>query len=154
MATSFSGGRSRSTRWEPPTMGKQLVNFITCGCESSAPFLAFTMRARTSIKGIYPQKCPSIWVLSNLVVSTIPLCSTNYVNNRHRLIWTLCKKYIQIGWKSKTFKILEIWTFRSLSVKFISETVKDRGNPSTYCRKLSIQFIQNWVKIGRQIKIL
>jgi hypothetical protein len=23
----------------PPTMGKQLVNFITCGCESSAPFL-------------------------------------------------------------------------------------------------------------------
>jgi hypothetical protein len=23
---------------EPQTMGKQLVNFITCGCESSAPF--------------------------------------------------------------------------------------------------------------------
>jgi hypothetical protein len=22
-----------------PTMGKQLVKFITCGCESSAPFL-------------------------------------------------------------------------------------------------------------------
>ena len=39
LATSFSGGRSRSTRREPPTMGKQLVNFITCGCESSAPFL-------------------------------------------------------------------------------------------------------------------
>ena len=30
MATSFSGGRSRSTQREPPTMGKQLVNFITC----------------------------------------------------------------------------------------------------------------------------
>jgi hypothetical protein len=29
MATSFSGGRSRSTRREPPTMRKQLVNFIT-----------------------------------------------------------------------------------------------------------------------------
>ena len=28
-----------STRREPPTMGKQLVSFITCGCESSAPFL-------------------------------------------------------------------------------------------------------------------
>jgi hypothetical protein len=27
------GGGSRSTRREPPTMGKQLVNFITCGCE-------------------------------------------------------------------------------------------------------------------------
>jgi len=26
MATSFSGGRSWSTRREPPTMGKQLVN--------------------------------------------------------------------------------------------------------------------------------
>jgi hypothetical protein len=37
MATSFSGGRSRSTRREPPTMGKQLVNIITCDCESSAP---------------------------------------------------------------------------------------------------------------------
>jgi hypothetical protein len=30
MATGFSGGRSRSTRRELPTMGKQLVNFITC----------------------------------------------------------------------------------------------------------------------------
>jgi len=29
MATSFSGGGSRNTRREPPTMGKQLVNFIT-----------------------------------------------------------------------------------------------------------------------------
>ena len=37
MATSFSGGRSRSTRWEPSTICKQLVNFITCGCESSGP---------------------------------------------------------------------------------------------------------------------
>jgi len=36
--TSFSGGRSQSTRREPSTMGKQLVNFITCGCESNAPF--------------------------------------------------------------------------------------------------------------------
>jgi hypothetical protein len=35
MATSFSGGRSRR---EPPTMGKQLVNFITCGSEWSASF--------------------------------------------------------------------------------------------------------------------
>jgi hypothetical protein len=36
MATSFNGERNRR---EPPTMGKQVVNFITCGCESSAPFL-------------------------------------------------------------------------------------------------------------------
>ena len=47
MATSFTGGRSHSTRREPPTMGKRLVNFITCGCESSAPFLNLQSRART-----------------------------------------------------------------------------------------------------------
>ena len=35
MATSFSGGRSRSTRKEPPAMGKQMVNFITCGCATT-----------------------------------------------------------------------------------------------------------------------
>ena len=38
MATSFSSGRNRSTRREPPTIGQQLVIYITCGCESSAPF--------------------------------------------------------------------------------------------------------------------
>jgi len=46
MATSFSGGRSRSTQREPPTMGKQLVNFITCGCESSAPFFVIYKAGR------------------------------------------------------------------------------------------------------------
>jgi hypothetical protein len=41
----FSGGRSRR---EPPTMGKQLVNFITCGCESSATFFCnLQSRVRT-----------------------------------------------------------------------------------------------------------
>ena len=30
-------------------MGKQLVNFITCGCESSAPFCNLQSRARTNI---------------------------------------------------------------------------------------------------------
>jgi hypothetical protein len=37
-----SDAKSWSTRREQPTMGKQLVNFITCGCESSVPFLQFT----------------------------------------------------------------------------------------------------------------
>jgi len=50
MATSFNGGRSRSTRREPPTISKQLVNFITCGCESSAPFFCnLQSRARTQV---------------------------------------------------------------------------------------------------------
>jgi len=48
MTISFSGGRSRSTRREPSTMGKQLVSFITSGCESSAPFFCnLQRRART-----------------------------------------------------------------------------------------------------------
>ena len=46
MATNFSCGGSRSTRREPSTMGKQLVNFITCGCESSAPFLVIDKAGR------------------------------------------------------------------------------------------------------------
>ena len=46
MATSFNGGGSRSTRREPPTMGKQLVNFITCDCESSAPFFVIYKTGR------------------------------------------------------------------------------------------------------------
>ena len=44
MATRFSDGGSRR---EPPIMGKQLVNFITCGCESSAPFCNLQSWART-----------------------------------------------------------------------------------------------------------
>jgi hypothetical protein len=43
MATRFSGGGSRR---EPPTMGKQLVNFITCGCKSSAPFFVIYKAGR------------------------------------------------------------------------------------------------------------
>jgi hypothetical protein len=46
LVTSFSGGRSRSTRKEPSTMGKQLVNFITCGCESSALFFVIYKAGR------------------------------------------------------------------------------------------------------------
>ena len=38
MVTCFSGGGSWSTRRDPSTLGKQLVNFITCGYESIAPF--------------------------------------------------------------------------------------------------------------------
>ena len=46
MVTSFSGRRSRSIRREPPTIGKQLVNFITCCRESSAPFFVIYKAGR------------------------------------------------------------------------------------------------------------
>jgi hypothetical protein len=59
MATSFSGGGSRR---EPPTMGQQLVNFITCGCESSALFCNLQSRARTHavlVIGLYELLYPT-----------------------------------------------------------------------------------------------
>ena len=46
MVTSFSGGGSQSTQRESPTMGKQLVNFITCVCEFSAPFFVIYKAVR------------------------------------------------------------------------------------------------------------
>jgi hypothetical protein len=49
----ISGGRSRGTGRELTTMGKQLVNFITCGCESSAPFLQFTKPEAVLVIGLY-----------------------------------------------------------------------------------------------------
>ena len=39
----FSGAGSRK---EPPTLGKQLVNFFTCGCKSSAPFFVIYKAGR------------------------------------------------------------------------------------------------------------
>jgi len=53
MATSFSGGKNRSTLREPPTMGKQLVNFITCGYESSEPFFVIYKARRVLVIGLY-----------------------------------------------------------------------------------------------------
>jgi hypothetical protein len=47
MATSFSGGGSRSTWREPPILGKQLVNFITF--ESSAPFFVIYKAGREPV---------------------------------------------------------------------------------------------------------
>ena len=39
MATSFSGGRSRSIRREPATMGKQLVNFYNLRLRVECTFI-------------------------------------------------------------------------------------------------------------------
>jgi len=48
MANSFSGGRSRSTRREPPAMGKQLVSFITAAVSRVHPFCNLQSWARTN----------------------------------------------------------------------------------------------------------
>jgi hypothetical protein len=36
-----------NSKTEPPTIGKQLINFITCFCESNAPFCDLQSPART-----------------------------------------------------------------------------------------------------------
>jgi hypothetical protein len=79
MATSFSAGRSRSTRWEPPTMGKQLVNFITCGCTL---FCNLQIRVRTYavlVIGLYE------WLADRLAtraLGTFKVCWKIIIRNR------------------------------------------------------------------------
>jgi hypothetical protein len=63
--TSLSGGGSRSTRKKPPIMGKQLVSFITCGCESSAPYVVIILAIL------------SIWILNH---APIPLQGTSLLD--------------------------------------------------------------------------
>ena len=43
--------RSRGNRRESPTLDKQLVNFMTCGCDSSAPF--FVIYKTVLVIGLY-----------------------------------------------------------------------------------------------------
>jgi len=59
MATSISDGRSRR---EPPTIGKQLVSFITCGCESSAPFFVIYKAGREPTP-YWSKACMSCYVI-------------------------------------------------------------------------------------------
>jgi hypothetical protein len=66
MATSFSGGGSRSTRREPPTMGRQLLNFITCDCKSSAPFFVIYKAHAVLVIGLYVE----LWIRRKLDLTT------------------------------------------------------------------------------------
>ena len=64
------------------------------------------------------------------------------INNLLR--WTLCKNCIKSGRKKP--KNLEIGTFQPFVVKFILDTIKDRGNMSTYYGKLSTKSIRQQIK--------
>jgi len=60
MATSVNGGRSRSTRREPPIMGKQLVNVITCAASRVHLFCNIQSRTRpyaVLVIGLYELLC-------------------------------------------------------------------------------------------------
>ena len=87
MATSFSDGGSRSTRREPLTMGKQLVNFITCGCKSSAPF--FTCIAKGGSRSRNRFLCPSVPAMQYLLSV---ICNSNSFQS---ILFKLCSVYIQ-----------------------------------------------------------
>jgi hypothetical protein len=63
MMTSFNGGRSRSTQREPLTMGRQLVNFITCGCNYNLRVLEQSL---IEIKAGTKRKRGDIWFVDPL----------------------------------------------------------------------------------------
>jgi hypothetical protein len=83
MATSFSGGGSRNTRREPPTMGKQMVNLTTCSCESSAPLFVIYKAGLQTPTGVSNSKC---WRLNSI----------------HLLLWSIMKYLVNINAKRKT----------------------------------------------------
>ena len=49
--TSLSGGRSQSTWREPPTMSKQLVNFITCDWVECTLFVIYKVMEEAGVPG-------------------------------------------------------------------------------------------------------
>jgi hypothetical protein len=59
MAISFSGGRIWSTRRKPSNMCRQLVDFLTCGCESNGSFFAFRRKSKDQLT--WNQKNVSEW---------------------------------------------------------------------------------------------
>jgi hypothetical protein len=90
MATSFSGGGSRR---EPPSMGKQLVNFITCGCESSAPI--FVIYKALQVKWSAPNDSCNVRqssLLSNLCSNLEQISKT--AEEHILLFWQLNYVYI------------------------------------------------------------
>ena len=115
MATSFSGGGSRSTRREPPTMGKQLINFITCGCESSAPFMLFTK------SGVNPRRIGDklVWVVRSNDLTHWAIWAPQYIWTGGKHFLFVSCQIIQI-WKCYKYTIreLELWCLTPLSTIF------------------------------------
>ena len=80
------------TQREPSTMGKQLVNFISCGCESSAPFFVI-YKAWCEPTPFWRQACMSCQVIQ-LPNSLSHLSPTNkesyWQNDRPHLVHFFC----------------------------------------------------------------
>ena len=95
MVTNFSGGRSRI---EPPTMGNKLVNFITCGCESSAPFFV-------NYKNIFRKILIYMLILEHF--KQLLCCNCDFSTNilkytKHNKLWSKCTSF-------HTFFTIIIW---------------------------------------------
>jgi hypothetical protein len=76
--TSFNVGRSWSARREPPTMGKQLVNFITCGCEWSAPFFViYNQKWENELKVHFVESSfgQKVWSMRRLAIQNSLKCT-------------------------------------------------------------------------------
>ena len=59
MVTSFSGGGGRSTRREPSTMGKQLVNFYHLQLRVECTFFVIYKAGRVLVVGLYELLYPT-----------------------------------------------------------------------------------------------
>ena len=111
---SFSGVRSRSTQREPPTMGKQLVNFIICGCKSVHPFCNLQSRVRTHavlVIGLYE------WLgnpTTYLIEPPVPSLTSDFHNTRlcckyHRTICLKAMRSIAMLFDVRYFHGFDLW---------------------------------------------
>ena len=128
MATSLSGGRSQSTRREPPTMGKQLVNFITCNGESSAPYFVNYKAGREThaalVIGLYELLGnPTTWATQALISRKGGLES--HISSAKLMMWSF---FVRVQWGLVWFMVFTSLStiFQLHAVSFIGE-----GNRST-----------------------
>ena len=134
MVTTFSGGRSRSTQREPPTMGKQLVSFITCAASRVHPFCNLQIQARTHavlVIGLYD-------LLGNPTTEVIePLEPFN-----------ILKSFIQLDANSKA-----CWVLVNASQVVGQEKGQKDKQPSTkHTHKAKDRVTRTPLKSGRELR--
>ena len=134
MATSFSGGRSRSTQREPPIMAKQLVNFITCGCESSAFFCYLQSRTWThAVLVIWLYELlgnPTTYLIEPPGLLAEARC-TRYISKVYSILWqgvldtvARCTRYCDEVYPIQQRGVLDTeasWTLYSMEVYSIQK---------------------------------
>jgi hypothetical protein len=110
MGTSFSGGGSRSTWREPPTLGKQLVSFITCDCRSSA-----VIEQRKHLRKKWKIHC-YLRYGGFLTVNQIVMTKVDFFSDLFNL-------GVRESWQRKMKKKLYDFTFPRVNCPFISSNI-------------------------------